>query len=109
MWINSINPGICQLYYVGALNKQKYLFTIHTFRLTLGSSGGVIFRQTHNIHCSSKHIVFMFDKFHLMFNCKSKVSSDIFKNKNKCQLTSTFSSRTPPQCHMPSSACHFNF
>jgi hypothetical protein len=32
----------------------------------------------------------MFDEFHLTFNFKSKVSHDVFKNKNGCQLTSTF-------------------
>ena len=52
--------------------------------------------------------VCMFDKFHLMFNFKSKVSHDIFKNKNECHLTSTSSSKMLPQCHMPSSTCHFN-
>ena len=35
----------------------------------------------------------MLDKFHLTFNFKSKVSRDVFKNKNECQLTSTFSSK----------------
>ena len=39
----------------------------------------------------------MFDKFHLMFNFKSKVSRDDFKNKNECQLTSTFYSKMSPQ------------
>ena len=41
--------------------------------------------------------VCMFDKFHLKFSFKSKVSSDTFKNKNECQLTSTFDSKMPPQ------------
>ena len=53
--------------------------------------------------------VCMFDKFHLTFDIKSKVSRDIFKNKNECQLTSTFSSKMSPQCHMPNNTCHFNF
>ena len=53
--------------------------------------------------------VCMFDKLHLMFNFKSKISHDTFKNKNGCQLTSTFSSKMSPRCHMPSSTCHFNF
>ncbi len=35
----------------------------------------------------------MIDKFHLTFNFKSKVSRDIFENKNECQLTSTFYSK----------------
>ena len=35
----------------------------------------------------------MFDKFHLTFTFKSKVSSDVLKNKNECQLTSTFYSK----------------
>ena len=46
--------------------------------------------------------VCMFDRFHLTFNFKSKVSRDVFKNENECQLTSTFSSKLSPQCHMPS-------
>ena len=29
--------------------------------------------------------------------------------QKKCQLTSTFSSKMSPQCHMPSRTCHFNF
>ena len=37
--------------------------------------------------------VCMFDKFHLTFNFKSKVSRDLFKNKNECQLTYTFNSK----------------
>jgi hypothetical protein len=40
----------------------------------------------------------MFDKSHLTFNFKSKVSRDVFKNKNECQLTSTF----------PLLKCHLN-
>ena len=39
----------------------------------------------------------MFDKFHLTFNFKSKVSHDVFKNKNECQLTSTVYSKMSPQ------------
>ena len=39
----------------------------------------------------------MFDKFHVTFNLKSKVSRDVFKNKNECQLTSTFYSKMSPQ------------
>ncbi len=31
--------------------------------------------------------VSMFDKFHLTFNFKFKVSRDVFKNKNECHLT----------------------
>ena len=38
----------------------------------------------------------MFDKFYLTFNYKSKVSRDVFRNKNECQLTSTFI----PKCHL---------
>jgi hypothetical protein len=49
----------------------------------------------------------MFDIFHLTFNFKSKVARDVFKNKNECQLTSTFSSKMSPQCHMPSNTCGF--
>ena len=41
--------------------------------------------------------VSMFDRFHLTFHFKSKVSRDIFENKNECQLTSTLSSKMPPQ------------
>ena len=54
-------------------------------------------------------LVCMFDKFRLMFNFNSKVSRDVLKNKNECQLTSTFSSKMSAQCYMPSSTCHFNF
>ena len=39
----------------------------------------------------------MFDKFHLTFNFRSKVSRDILKNKNECQLTSTIYSKISPQ------------
>ena len=39
----------------------------------------------------------MFDKFHLTFNIKSKVSGDVLKNKNECQLTSTFYIKMSPQ------------
>ena len=39
----------------------------------------------------------MFDKFHLTIKTK------------ECQLTSTFSSKISPQCHMPSSTCHSFF
>ena len=39
----------------------------------------------------------MFDKFHLTFNIKSKVSGNILKNKNECHLTSTFYSKMSPQ------------
>ena len=47
---------------------------------------------------TQEHVsVSMFDKFHLMFNFKSKVSRDVFKNKNECQLTSTFYSKMSPQ------------
>jgi hypothetical protein len=53
-------------------------------------------------------VVCMFDNFHLTFNFKSKVSHDVFKNKNECQLISTFSSKMSPQFHMPCSTCHFN-
>ena len=41
--------------------------------------------------------VSMFDKFHLTFNFKSKVSRDVFKNNNECQLTSTSYSKMSPQ------------
>ena len=39
----------------------------------------------------------MFDKLHLTFNFKSKVSRDVFKNKIECQSTSTFYSIMSPQ------------
>ena len=38
----------------------------------------------------SNHAVYMFDKFHLMINFTSKVSCDVSKNENECQLTFTF-------------------
>jgi hypothetical protein len=65
-----------------------------------------------NIASQQYHLqpVCMFDKFHLTFNFISKVSRDVFKNKNECQSTSTFSSKISLQCHMPSSSmCHFKF
>ena len=40
----------------------------------------------------------MFDKFHMTFNFKSKVSYDVFLNKNECRLTSTVYSKMSPQC-----------
>jgi len=39
----------------------------------------------------------MFDKFHLTFNFKSKVSRDVFKKENECQLISTFLFK---KCHL---------
>jgi hypothetical protein len=45
----------------------------------------------------------------LTFTFKSKVSRDVFKNKNECQLTCTCSSQISLQCHMPTSMCHFIF
>ena len=39
----------------------------------------------------------MFDKFHLTFYFQSKVSRDVLKNKNECQLTSTSYSKISPQ------------
>ena len=40
----------------------------------------------------------MFDKFHFdVLNFKIKVSYDVFKNKNECQLMYTFSSEMSPQ------------
>ena len=47
--------------------------------------------------------------FIFMFNFKSKMSCDVFKNIHDCQLTSTFSYRMSPQCHIPSRMCHFKF
>jgi len=52
--------------------------------------------------------VCLFDNFHSMFSVNSKVSRDVFKNKNERQLISTISTKLSPQCHMPSSMCHFN-
>ena len=37
----------------------------------------------------------MFDKFHLTFGFKSKVSRDVFENKNECQVTYTFFEMSP--------------
>ena len=39
----------------------------------------------------------MFDKLDLTLNFKSKVSRDVLKIKNECQLTSTFDSKMSPQ------------
>ena len=51
-----------------------------------------------------------FDKFHLTFNSKSKVSCDAFKNKNECQLTSVFFlSKMSPQYHIPNNKFQLNF
>ena len=41
--------------------------------------------------------VCMFDNFRLMLNFKSKVLRDVVKNKNECQLTSTFYFKMSPQ------------
>ena len=46
---------------------------------------------------SNSNAMSMFGKFHLTFNFKSKVSRDVFKNKNECQLTSTFHFKMSPQ------------
>jgi hypothetical protein len=51
----------------------------------------------------------MFDKFHLALNFKFKVSPNVPKNKNEFKLTSTFSSKRSPECHMPTSTYYFNF
>ena len=53
--------------------------------------------------------VCIFDKFHHTFNFKSKVSRDVFNNRNEYQLTSTIFSKLSSQCHMPSCRCHFDF
>ena len=66
-------------------------------------------RSQHVIRCAKLEAMCMFDKFRLTYNFKSKVSRDVFKHENECRLTSTFSSTTSRQCHMPSSTCHFNF
>ena len=60
--------------------------------------------------CVDVYNVHMFDKFHLTFNFKSKVSSVKVSNIiNECQSTPTFSSKMSPQCHMPSNTRHFHF
>ena len=41
--------------------------------------------------------VCMFDRFHLTFNFRSKVSRDVFNNKKECRLTSTNFSQ---KCHL---------
>ena len=41
--------------------------------------------------------MWMFDKFQLTFNFKSKVSRDVFNNKKKFQLTYTFKSKMSRQ------------
>ena len=50
----------------------------------------------------------MFDKIHWRstWNLECHI---FFINKNKCQLTCTFTSKMSPQCPMPSSTCHFDF
>ena len=56
-------------------------------------------------------LVCMFDKFHLMFNFKSKVSRDVLSNKKwmSIDIYIFFISKMPSQCHMLASTCHFNF
>ena len=51
--------------------------------LKLGAFGGdyFLFRGTGE---REGWAVSMFDKFHLTFNVKSKVSRDVLKNKNEC-------------------------
>ena len=39
----------------------------------------------------------MFDKLHLTFNFKSKVSREVFQNNNEWQLTYPFWTKMPPQ------------
>ena len=54
------------------------------------------YRESMWVHETKREVgqpVSMFDKFHLTFNFKSKVSSDVLKNKNESQLTSTFYSK----------------
>ena len=54
------------------------------------------------------HLVYLTNFiWHSTSNPKCHVA--VFINKNECRLTSTFSSSMSPQCHMPSSTCHFNF
>ena len=57
--------------------------------------------SNHNLRPLSNHnrrsLVCMFDKFHFTFNFKSKVSHDVLKNKNKCQVTYTFYFKMSPQ------------
>ena len=52
--------------------------------------------------------MYMFDKFHLTFSFKTKMSCVAFhlKGEKICQLTSTYSSKMSPHCHMPSRTCH---
>ena len=64
-------------------------------------------RRKHSLGTQGSFIaVYMFENFHPTFNFKSKVSGDVYKNKNDCQLISTFSSRILPRCLMSSSTVH---
>ena len=59
----------------------------YIFEILLGCSTSWKNESVEKMVC--KEPLFMFDKFHLTFNFKPKVSRDIFQNKNECQLTST--------------------
>ena len=78
---------LCQVYLFMTLFWVGVTQTIHWF---LGGKGLDI-QQRYELYA-----VCMFDKLHVTFNFKSKVSRDVSKNKNECQLTST-------------SKCHLNF
>jgi hypothetical protein len=51
----------------------------------------------------------MFEKICWRSTSNPKCHVTFLKNKNECQLTSTFSSEMSPQNHMLNSTCHFNF
>ena len=65
--------------------------------ITLGCTQKRAVDQCSGLDLISRRPVCMFDKFHLPFNFKSKVSRDISKNKIECRLTSAFYSKISPQ------------
>ena len=76
---------------LGSPDKAKLKPTIFMMRQKLDS-------KVRDCTCNKKmEPMCMFDKFHVTFNLKTKVSRDVFKNKNECQLTSTFYSKMSPQ------------
>ena len=68
-----------------ALSIQMFLFILEKSKIFLLAIG-----RSYRPMC-------IFDKFYLTFNFKSRVSHDVFKNKNECQLTCTLYSKLSPQ------------
>ena len=79
------------------------VFETHT--VLIKNIGRILRPMYLTLVCKDQYLC-MVDKFHLTFNFQSKVSRDVFKNKNGCQLTSTYSSKMSPQGHVPSSTTY---